>query len=131
MKIKLITLILTWIFIIAGFTGCSSHDYDPEDYVSSYLSNTYGKYGTILNVFEMGIPIDSNGYVRFDLKQDLKGDFRFVDVIPGTPSKKFSNVPLLTTEEGLEFEIIDSDRTKKLTITGTIDINKMTVNIEY
>lgn len=132
MKTKLFTLIVSAILIIIGATGCSNHDFNPDDYTDSYyFSNTYGIDGTILNVSENGIHVECSGCVRFQLKKDSKGDFDFVDVLPGESSKKYTDIPLASTEEGMTFEIKDSRQSKPMTITGTIKTEIMTVNINY
>ena len=133
MKTKIFNLILVTILFTVGFSSCSNHDFNPEDYVTSILSGEYGKGGYHLYVTENGEEKEISGYVRFTAKnlEVEKGNFIFVDVLPDDSKKEFKDVPLTPTEEGFIFSMEYTKKNKTVIITGTLDYGLMTINISY
>ena len=133
MKTKIFNIILVTVLFTMGISSCSNHDFNPEDYVSSILSGEYGKGGYQLDVTENGEPIEFTGHVRFNTKDlDLnRGDFIFVDILPGESKKEFKDIPLIPTEEGFIFSMEYIKKNKTVVITGTLDYGLMIINISY
>ena len=133
MKTKIFNLIMVTILFAIGFSSCSNHDFNPEDYVSSTLSGEYGKGSYHLDIIENGEPIEFTGHVRFYTKDlDLnKGDFIFIDILPGESKKEFKDIPLIPTEEVFIFSMEYIKKNKNVVITGTLDFGLMTINISY
>lgn len=127
----ILTFVIVALFMAVGISGCSSHDYDPEDSVTSVLSGEYGK-GQFwsLNLTENGNPLEVNGYVRFDSKLLKEGDFRFVDVIPGESVKEFKDVPLTGEENGMAFRIEFVKDRRNIEITGVVSFGEMSVDMK-
>lgn len=130
MKTRSFALIVLILLFVAGMSGCSDNDYDPDDYVTSLLSGEYGK-GQLwsLIVSENGEAVETAGYVRFESKDLKEANFRFVDVIPGESVNEFRNIPLSTTEKGVTFTIEFIRNDKTMTITGVVSAGQMTVDI--
>lgn len=132
MKFKFLNLIFVSILLAAGFSSCSNHDFDPEDYVVSILSGQYGKGGFELIVTENSVPIEYSGYVVFhakDLNVKMEADFNFVDILPGESKREFKNVKLYDSEEGILFTIDYEKDKNPIEITGTLFYGSMTINI--
>ena len=132
MKSKILNLILVSILLTIGFSSCSNHDFNPEDYTVSILSGEYGKGGYKLNVTENSESKEYIGYVRFfakNLDAKMEGDFTFVDILPGESKREFKNVTLIPMEEGFSFSINYVKDGDKIDITGTLVYGSMTINI--
>ena len=132
MKFKFLNLIVVSILLAAGFSSCSNHDFDPNDYVVSILSGQYGKGGFELIVTENSVPIEYSGYVVFhakDLNVKMEADFNFVDILPGESKREFKNVKLYDSEEGILFTIDYEKDKNHIEITGTLFYGSMTINI--
>jgi len=76
-----------------------------------------------------GQTLEDYGYVDFVTKSQPKGDFSFVNVIPGVEKKDYKDVPLTDNEDGINYTITDSGSGEKIVITGIILPGTMTVNI--
>ncbi|MCH5234886.1 MAG: hypothetical protein J1E16_06300 [Muribaculaceae bacterium] len=132
MKFKFLNLIVVSILLATGFSSCSNHDFDPNDYVVSILSGKYGKGGFELIVTENSVPIEYSGYVVFhakDLNVKMEADFNFVDILPGESKREFKNVKLYDSEEGILFTIDYEKDKNHIEITGTLFYGSMTINI--
>ena len=132
MKLKILNLIFVSILLATGFSSCSNHDFDPNDYVVSVLSGKYGKGGYELLVTENAEPIEYSGYVDFyakNLNVKMEADFDFVDILPGEPKRKFKNVKLSNIEEGIAFAMDYEKDKNHIEITGTLIFGAMTINI--
>lgn len=131
MKTKLLTLILFSLLMAMGMSSCSKNDFDPDDCFTSILTGEYEKSGLYhLYVTKNGVPLDDYGYVRFESKDLIVADFRFVKVIPGVSKKEFKNVPLIGTEEGFTFTIEYTKKNKTVSITGIVNFGEMSIDIK-
>lgn len=130
MKTKFVVLIILSLILTVGTGSCSKNDFNPEDFVTSWLSGEYGKKQFWkLNVTVNGESTDDYDYVRFDSKILKDGDFRFVNVIPGESKKEFKDIPLTVTEEGVSFTIEYVKNDSSIGIKGIVTPGEMTVNI--
>ena len=130
MKTRFFALIILSLLVTIGIGGCSKHEINPEDYVTSVLTGDYGKKQFWkLNVTVNGEPTDDYDYVRFESKILEDGYFRFVNVIPGEAKKEFENIPLTATEEGMSFTIEYVKNDNPVVINGIVTLGEMTVNI--
>lgn len=131
MRTKILMKILFSLLLAIGVSSCSNHDFDPNDYITSWLSGDYEKDGVYkLYVTENGEPLSDFGSVRFDSKDLKEADMRFVKVIPGVASKEFKSIPLVDTDDGITFEIEYDNSGKTIVITGIVTPGKMTVDIK-
>lgn len=123
--------ILFSLLLTIGISSCSNHDFDPNDYITSWLSGDYEKDGVYkLYVMENGEPLSDFGSIRFDSKDLKEADIRFDKIIPGVASKEFKNIPLVDTDDGITFEIEYENSGKTIVITGIVNPGKMTVDIK-
>ena len=132
MKFKILNLIFVSILLAAGFSSCSNHDFNPDDYVVSILSGQYGKGGYELILTENSLPIEYTGYVVFHAKNldvKMEADFDFVDILPGESKKEFKNVKLYDMGEGIAFSIDYEKDKNPIEITGNLIFGSMTINI--
>ncbi|MDE6018975.1 MAG: DUF4925 domain-containing protein [Muribaculaceae bacterium] len=130
MKSKVLFQIVISLFVMVAMGGCSKTEYDPEDYITSILTGQYGAQELCkLNVTENGVPMETNGYVRFDSKYLKVADFTFVNILPGIPSKTFEAIPLTQTESGYIFEIKYQSNDRTIVITGSVAMGQMNINL--
>lgn len=133
MKTKIFNLIMVTILFSIGLSNCSNDEFNPEDYVESILSGDYGKGGYRLDVTENGEPIEITGHVRFDSKDPSlkKGNFIFVDILPGESKKEFKDVPLDSTENIIDFSMEYNKNGGNIIITGSLEFGQMKIDISY
>lgn len=133
MKTKIFNLIMVTILFSIGLSNCSNDEFNPEDYVESILSGDYGKGGYRLDVTENGEPMEITGHVRFDSKDPSlkKGNFIFVDILPGESKKEFKDVPLDSTDNIIDFSMEYNKNGENIIITGSLEFGLMKIDISY
>lgn len=131
MHLKLFIIVLISALLSAGMGSCSKEEINPDDYATSILSGEYSKSGLWkLNVSLDGVQLENYGSVKFSSKMMDKGDFTFINVIPGVGSKEFKDIPLAESESGYGFIINYTDKNNNFRISGFVNFGEMSVFIE-
>lgn len=131
MKTKILSFSIFCLLTII-ISGCSKHEFDPEDYTMSLLSGEYHKDSSYnnLKVYVNNKPIDNFDKVAFHAKADLKeATINFINVIPEESIKEFKDVPLEITDNGVEFKIEYTSNKIPIVIKGILTWGTMTINI--
>ena len=132
MKTKTISSVVLAILIVIGIGSCSK-EYNPDDYIISFIDGEYGKdESRELNVTINDQPLQDYGYVKFEMKNSERvADIRFVNVIPGESEREFEKVPITSNDRGNPvFTIEYTQESTPMVIRGEIDGFTMTVNIK-